>query len=61
MMIGRILSTVLILGVFLAFWQMSGGDPEEFFALLWQIAYSAINFVAQMFTIAWNTVFEAVS
>jgi len=57
-MIGRALSTILILGAFLAFWQMSGGDAETFFEQLWQIAYTAISFVSQMITIAWNTIFS---
>jgi hypothetical protein len=58
MMVGRIISTTIILGVFLAFWQMSGGNTEEFFATLWQIFYSAISFVANLVTILWETVFS---
>lgn len=59
-MIGRVLSTILVLGIFLAFWQMSGGNSEQFFDQLWGIFYTAVSFVAEMITVAWNTIFTSI-
>lgn len=57
-MIRRLITTVLVAGFGLALWQMSGGTQETFFATVWGAFYMMISFVADLITIAWNTVFS---
>lgn len=59
-LITRFISTVLVAGVALAFWQMSGGTQENFFATVWGAFYTVVSWVAQAFTTLWTTVFHAV-
>jgi len=58
-MLSKIISTIVICGVLLALWQMSGGSPQEFFNIVWGGFYTAVNWVAGVFTTAWNTVFSS--
>lgn len=57
-MIKRLITTVLVAGIGLALWQMSGGTQESFFATVWGAFYTVISFVAELVTLAWNTVFS---
>lgn len=58
--ITRLISTVLIAGVALAFWQMSGGTQENFFNTVWGAFYTVVSWVAEAFTSLWNAVFHTV-
>lgn len=58
--ITRFISTVLIAGIALSLWQMSGGTQENFFATVWGAFYTVVSWVAQAFTALFNTIFHAV-
>ena len=58
--ITRIISTVLVAGIALSLWQMSGGTQEDFFSTVWGAFYMVVNWVAQAFTTLFETVFHTV-
>ena len=59
-LITRFISTVLIAGVALALWQMSGGTQENFFNTVWGTFYTVVSWVAQAFTALFNVIFHSV-